>query len=756
MPTGPDLATGGGLALDPDLPPPAVDAEVLDEQRGRWTPLRIAAWIGIALLGGLAWVMLALVRGETVNAIWFVFAAICTYLIAYRFYSTYIENRITRPDDRRATPAEYKENGQDYVPTDRRVLYGHHFAAIAGAGPLVGPVLAAQWGFLPGTVWIIVGVVLAGAVQDYLVMFFSMRRGGRSLGQMAREELGRVGGFAALLATLTIMIIIVAILALVVVNALGESPWGVFSVAMTIPIALFMGVYLRYLRPGKISEVSIIGFVLLMASIIGGGAVADTEWGVALFTLDRTTIAWAIIVYGFVAAVLPVWLLLAPRDYLSTFMKIGTIAMLAVAIVVVQPAITAPAVSEFASRAAGGPVVSGPLFPFLFVTIACGALSGFHALISSGTTPKLVEKERQTRLIGYGGMLMESFVAIMAFVAALSIDRGIYFAMNASAAATGGTIETAAAFVNSLGLSGVNVTPEVLAQTAKDVGEKSIVSRTGGAPTLAVGLANIMEQLIGGPGMKSFWYHFAIMFEALFILTAVDAGTRVARFMLQDFVGNFAPRFRDTSWRTGAWICTAVMVAGWGTILIVGVTDPLGGINTLFPLFGIANQLLAAIALAVCLAIVAGRGRVGLLWVPLVPLAFATVVTVTASMYKIFSPVPAIGYWAQHAAFSDALARGETSFGAAKTVAAMQAVVRNTFLQGALSILFVTLTLVVIGAAVVATIGSLRAGGRPSAEDRPTPSRIYAPSGFVVTPAERELEKQWAQAAPPRARAGHH
>jgi carbon starvation protein len=740
---------------DPNLPPAAVDPEVLDEQRRKWTPVRIAVWVAVAVLGGLAWVMLALVRGETVNGIWFVFAAVCTYFIAYRFYSTYIEKKITQPDDRRATPAEYNDNGQDYMPTDRRVLYGHHFAAIAGAGPLVGPVLAAQWGYLPGTLWIIVGVILAGAVQDYLVLFFSMRRGGRSLGQMAREELGVIGGFAALLATLTIMIIIVAILALVVVNALGESPWGVFSVAMTIPIALFMGLYLRFWRPGKVSEVSLIGFVLLMAAIIGGGAVAETEWGDALFTLDRTTIAWAIIIYGFVAAVLPVWLLLAPRDYLSTFMKIGTIVMLAVAIVIVQPAIAAPAVSEFAGRAAGGPVVSGPLFPFLFVTIACGALSGFHALISSGTTPKLVEKERQTRLIGYGGMLMESFVAIMALVAALSIDRGIYFAMNASAAATGGTVETAAAFVNQLGLTGVNITPDVLAQTARDVGEESIVSRTGGAPTLAVGLAHIMQQLIGGTGLMSFWYHFAIMFEALFILTAVDAGTRVARFMLQDFVGNFVPRFRDTSWRTGAWICTAIMVGGWGFILILGVTDPLGGINTFFPLFGIANQLLAAIALAICLAIVAGRGRVGALWVPLVPLAVAAVVTVTASMYKIFSSVPAIGYWAQHAAFQGALAEGKTSFGTAKNVEAMQAVVRNTFIQGTLSIVFVVLTLIVIGAALIATVQSLRAGGRRSREESPVPSRIYAPSGFVPVPAERELEKEWAQAVPPRVRAHH-
>jgi carbon starvation protein len=594
-------------AKDGKRPPVAVDPAILEAEDRHWTPLKVAIWIAIALLGGFSWVMLAVIRGETVNAIWFVFAAVCTYFIGYRFYSKYIEKHLLKPDDSRATPAEYKADGKDYAATDRRVLYGHHFAAIAGAGPLVGPVLAAQMGYLPGTIWIIVGVVLAGAVQDYLVMFFSMRRGGRSLGQMARDELGRVGGTAAIIATLTIMVIIVAILALVVVNALAESPWGVFSVAMTIPIALFMGCYLRFFRPGKVTEVSIIGFVLLIAAIVGGGAVAETDWGVALFTIDKLPLAIGIIVYGFVAAVLPVWLLLAPRDYLSTFMKIGTILMLALAIIVVRPEIFAPAVSEFATSGTG-PVVSGTLFPFLFVTIACGALSGFHALIASGTTPKLIEKERQTRFIGYGGMLMESFVAIMALVAALSIDRGIYFAMNASAAATGGTIEGAVAFVNGLGLQGVNLTPDMLSQTASDVGEESIVSRTGGAPTLAVGLAHIMQQLIGGSGLMSFWYHFAIMFEALFILTAVDAGTRVARFMLQDSIGNFVPKFKNTSWRVGAWIATAIMVAAWGAILVMGVTDPLGGINTLFPLFGIANQLLAAIALAVCMAIIAKRG----------------------------------------------------------------------------------------------------------------------------------------------------
>ena len=625
----------------------------------------------------------------------------------------------------------------------------------------MGPVIAAQMGYLPGTIWIIIGVVLAGAVQDYLVLFFSMRRGGRSLGQMAREELGVIGGTAALVATLLIMVIIVAILALVVVNALGESPWGVFSVGMTIPIALFMGVYLRFIRPGKVMEVSLIGFVLLMAAIIGGGAVAGTEWGAAFFHLDKVTIAWGLIIYGFIAAILPVWLLLAPRDYLSTFMKIGVIVMLALAIIVVRPEITVPAFSEFAGRD-NGPVFSGALFPFLFVTIACGALSGFHALIASGTTPKLIEKERQTRLIGYGGMLMESFVAIMALVAAISIDRGIYFAMNAPAALTGGTVETAAAWVNSLGLSGVNITAGDLAQTAKDVGEQSIVSRSGGAPTLAVGLAHIMQQFIGGTAMMAFWYHFAIMFEALFILTAVDAGTRVARFMLQDSIGNFVPKFKEHSWRPGAWLCTAIMVAAWGAVLLMGVTDPLGGINTLFPLFGIANQLLAAIALSVCLAIAAKRTALKYLWIVAVPLAFAAVVTITASFHKIFSPVPAVGYFANNAAFAKALADGKTSFGTAKTQAAMEAVVRNTMIQGWLSIIFVVLSIIVIITAVMATIKALRntAAGLPNVEheDPAQASRVFAPAGFVPTAAERDLVAEWNQlpAGERLEKSGHH
>jgi carbon starvation protein len=751
----------GAVATDPALPPAAVDENAREAEERKWTPGKIALWAAIALLGGVAWFMLAIIRGETVNAIWFVFASVCTYLIGYRFYSKVIERYITRPDDRRATPAEYKADGKDYVRTDRNVLFGHHFAAIAGAGPLVGPVLAAQMGYLPGTIWIIIGVVLAGAVQDYLVMFFSMRRGGRSLGQMAREELGVIGGTAALIATLLIMVIIVAILALVVVNALGESPWGVFSVSLTIPIALFMGIYLRYLRPGKVMEVSLIGFVLLMAAIIGGGIVAETPWGADIFSLDKVTIAWGLIVYGFIAAILPVWLLLAPRDYLSTFMKIGVIVMLALAIIVVRPEITVPAFSEFASRD-NGPVFPGSLFPFLFVTIACGALSGFHALISSGTTPKLVEKERQTRFIGYGGMLMESFVAIMALVAAISIDRGLYFAMNSPTALTGGTVETAATWVNSLGLSGVNLTPEFLSQTAANVGEESIVSRTGGAPTLAVGLAHIMQQFIGGTAMMAFWYHFAIMFEALFILTAVDAGTRVARFMLQDSIGNFVPKFKEASWRPGAWLCTAIMVGAWGAVLLMGVTDPLGGINTLFPLFGIANQLLAAIALSVCLAIAAKRGSFKYLWIVALPLAFAAVVTITASYQKIFSPTPAVGYFANNAAFSKALAEGKTEFGSARTVVAMEAVVRNTAIQGWLSVIFVVLSIIVIATALLATVRAFRnrAAGVPTKdnEDPALPSRVFAPAGLIPTRAERELLAEWEK-VPANLRferAGHH
>lgn len=730
-------------------PSAGLDAHVTDAEHKKWTPAKIALWSLIALLGALGWVMVAIVRGETVNGIWFVFAAVCSYLIAYRFYSKYIEDKLVRPNDRRATPAEYMANGKDYVATDRRVLFGHHFAAIAGAGPLVGPVLAAQMGYLPGTLWIIVGVIFAGAVQDYLVLFVSMRRKGRSLGQMARDDLGNIGGLAALVATLLIMIIIVAILALVVVNSLGASPWGVFSVGMTLPIALLMGVYLRYWRPGKIMEVSVIGFVLLMAAIVGGGQIAATSWGASFFHVDRLAIAWILIFYGFIAAVLPVWLLLTPRDYLSTFMKIGVIVVLAVSTVIARPTITTPAFSEFADKAVG-PVLSGPLFPFLFVTIACGALSGFHALISSGTTPKMVHKERQTRFIGYGGMLMESFVAIMALVAAISIDRGLYFAMNSPAALTGGTVEKAAAFVNSLGLSGVNVDGSFLQEMAREVGEPSVVSRTGGAPTLAMGIAHIMHNIT--PGFMGFWYHFAIMFEALFILTAVDAGTRVARFQLQEAFGNFWPKLRDNNWLPGVWLSTGLMVAGWGYILILGVTDPLGGINTFFPLFGISNQLLAAVALAVVTAILAKRGRhmFKYLWIPGIPLVFDLIITMTGSAYKIFSPERKIGYWANHFAtkkdIAAALAKDPNA-----DVSQLEATVRNTAVQGSLSIVFAVLTMIVFVAAIIKVVQAWQHNGLPTTEPEPIASKSFAPAGVTATHAEKELAKQW-EALPPEMR----
>ena len=543
------------LKTDPDLPP----VGVIDK-----TPISTTArvvFLVLGLVGAGAWYMIAIVRGEHISAVWFVLAAICTYLIAYRFYARLIERKIVKPRDDVATPAEIMENGADYMPTDRRVLFGHHFAAIAGAGPLVGPVLAAQMGYLPGTIWIIVGVVFAGAVQDFMVLWISSKRRGRSLGQMAREELGLVGGVAALIGVFVIMIILIAVLGLVVVNALAESPWGVFSIAMTIPIALFMGVYLRYLRPGKVSEVSLIGVVLLLLAIVSGGWVADTGWGADWFTLSKVTIAWLMIAYGFAASVLPVWLLLAPRDYLSTFMKVGTIALLAIGILVARPALNMPAVTPFASNGEG-PAFAGSLFPFLFITIACGALSGFHALIASGTTPKLLEKESQTKMIGYGGMLTESFVAIMALVTACILDQHLYFALNAPAALTGGTPETAAEYVNNLPLGTAPITPDVLTQAAEAVGEESIISRTGGAPTLAFGMSEVLSDVFGGDSLKSFWYHFAIMFEALFILTTIDAGTRVARFMLSDSLGNFggpAKKFKDPSWRIGAWLCSLIV-----------------------------------------------------------------------------------------------------------------------------------------------------------------------------------------------------
>jgi carbon starvation protein len=726
------------IRTDKDLPPVAI----ID--RSPITTRHKIVFGVIALLGAIAWAIIAFFRGETVNAVWFVIAAICTYVIGFRFYARLIEMKIVRPRDDNATPAELFENATDYMPTDRRVLYGHHFAAIAGAGPLVGPVLAMQMGYLPGTIWIIIGAVVAGCVQDYLVLAISVRRRGRSLGQMARDELGAIGGAAAIIGVLVIMVILLAVLALVVVGALAESPWGVFSIAMTIPIALFMGVYLRFLRPGRVSEVSLIGVVLLLLAVISGGWVAETSWGADWFTLSKVVLSWCIIIYGFAASVLPVWLLLAPRDYLSTFMKVGTIALLAIGILLARPIMEAPAISQFATKGTG-PVFAGSLFPFLFITIACGALSGFHALISSGTTPKLLEKESQMRLIGYGGMLTESFVAIMALITAAIINQHLYFVMNAPAGQTGATAQTAADYVNKLGLSGAPITAGEITDAAQSVGEKSIVSRTGGAPTLAFGMSEVLHQVFGGTGLKAFWYHFAIMFEALFILTTVDAGTRVARFMLSDGLGNLGgpmKKLQNPSWRVGAWICSVIVVAAWGSILLMGVTDPLGGINTLFPLFGIANQLLAAIALTVVTVVVVKRGLLKWAWIPALPLFWDLIVTLTASWQKIFSADPKVGYWKQHSICQAAQQAGKLCL-TAKSPADVDKIVRNTFIQGTLSIIFASLVVIVFIAGTMVVLKSIRGTGRPLAEDEPVPSRIFAPSGLIPTKTEREVQKQW-------------
>ncbi|MEE6176010.1 carbon starvation CstA family protein [Mycobacterium sp. 050134] len=732
------------VRTDENLPPVAI------VDRSPITARHKAIFGVIAVIGAVAWAVIALARGETVNAVWLVVAAVCTYIIGFRFYARLIEAKIVRPRDDHATPAEVLDDGTDYVPTDRRVLFGHHFAAIAGAGPLVGPVLAAQMGYLPCTLWIVLGAVFAGAVQDYLVLWISTRRRGRSLGQMARDELGATGGAAALLGAFVIMVIIIAVLALVVVRGLAQSPWGVFSIAMTIPIALFMGCYLRFLRPGRVGEVSVIGFALLLIAVAAGSWVGETSWGTSWLNLSPVTVSWLIIGYGFVASALPVWLLLAPRDYLSTFMKVGAIALLAVGICLARPVIEAPAVSRFAA-AGNGPVFPGSLFPFLFITIACGALSGFHALISSGTTPKLLEKESQMRLIGYGGMLTESFVAIMALISAAILDQHLYFALNAPPAQTGGTAATAAHYVNGLGLSGAPATADQLNQAAAAVGEKSIVSRTGGAPTLAVGMSEVLQRVFGGAGLRAFWYHFAIMFEALFILTAVDAGTRVARFMLSDTLGNLGgplAKLRNPSWRPGVWICSLAVAAAWGSILLMGVTDPLGGINTLFPLFGIANQLLAAIALTVITVIVVKKGLLKWAWIPGIPLLWDLTVTLTASWQKIFSADPAVGYWTQHHQYLAARHAGKTVFGSAKNAHQIDDVIRNTFIQGTLSIAFALVVVVVVTVGILVAYSAIRGGGRPLTEVEPTPSRFFAPSGLLPTASEREVQRQWAAAKP--------
>ena len=750
----------------------------------RWTPKSIAIWSVITVLGVLGWWMLAIVRGENVNTVWFVVTAMCTYVIGYRFYALYIQRRIMRPDDSNATPAERINNGRDFDPTHRVVLYGHHFAAIAGAGPLVGPVLAAQMGYLPGTLWIILGVVAAGAVQDMLVLFFSMRRGGRSLGQMATDEIGRIGGAVATIVVFVMLMIVLAVLAMVCVNALASSPWGVFSVGCTIPIAVCMGLWLRFVQPGRITQVSVVGFTILIGVIIGGRWVAQSSFGQHLH-LSPTTLVWAMIVYGFLAAVLPVWVLLTPRDYLSTFMKVGTIVVLAAGILIVRPVVEMAAVSEFASNT-DGPVFAGKLFPFLFITIACGALSGMHAMVSSGTSPKMIQKESQTRMIGYAGMLMESFVAIMALAAAVSLSPGIYFSMNTPTATmeklAGPEVvdaqpcdtnndpdhhceELAATAVENLGVTdahGNAMNPEwdswdeagnpttytgaeALTRLAGDVGEPNVVSRTGGAPTLSVGMAHILHQIGGGRTMMGFWYHFAIMFEALFILSAVDAVTRVARFQLSDALGNLFPKFRDPSWHVGAWATTGVVVAAWGSLLLMGVTDPRGGIQTLYPLFGIANQLIAAVALLVVTVMVVRKGYAKWAWIPAIPLVFDTAVTFVASWQKIFSSDPLVGYFQQH---RNALAKLDTLTDPA-AIDVQRAIVRNTMIQGTLSVVFLVMVAFIMVCALIRIVHTIRTGDTTTSEDPYQESNFYAPETMLTTRLQKKLVKEYEQVGDP-------
>ena len=651
-------------------------------------------WILIAIVGAISFGILALSRGEHVNAVWLVLAAVCIYSIAYRFYSLFIAQKVFELNDRRLTPAHRLKDGLDYVPTNKYVLYGHHFAAIAGAGPLVGPILAAQMGYLPGTIWLLVGVVMAGAVQDFLVLFISTRHDGRSLGEIAKQELGSFAGVIVMLGALGVMVIILAVLALVVVKALAESPWGVFSIAATIPIALFMGIYMRFIRPGKIAEVSIIGFVLMMLGIVYGGHIAaDPYWG-PLFTLTGTQLTWILVIYGFIASVLPVWLLLAPRDYLSTFLKIGVIAGLAIGIVIALPEMKMPAVTQFVDGT--GPVFSGSLFPFLFITIACGAISGFHALVSSGTTPKLVDNEVNIRMIGYGGMLMESFVAIMAMICATVLDPGVYFAINAPAAVIGTTVESASEAVRQLGFI---VTPEMLSTLAKEVGESTILSRTGGAPTFAIGMAHIISEIFNSRAMMSFWYHFAILFEALFILTAVDAGTRACRFMVQDTAGIVIPAIKNSSSFVGNLIGTGVAVSAWGFFVYQGVVDPLGGINSLWPLFGVGNQMLAAMALILGTVILFKMKKEKYVWVTIVPTIFLFITCMTAGWQKIFHQNPKIGFLAQANRFKEALARNEI-LAPAKSVAEMQTVIFSNQINAALCAFFMIVAIVMIFASI--------------------------------------------------------
>ncbi len=652
--------------------------------------LRALLWTGIALLGAgsLAW--LALSRGESINAAWLLTAAVCSYLVGYRFYAKFIASRVFALDANRRTPAERLNDGRDYVPTNKWIVFGHHFAAIAGPGPLVGPTLAAQFGYLPSAIWIIVGVVLGGAVQDFVILCSSIRRDGKTLGQMAKEEIGPVAGYTALVAVLGIMIVLIAVLALVVVNALKASPWGTVTIGLTIPIALFMGVYLRWLRPGRVLEASAIGVALLVVALYAGKWVAADPGLAAAFTLSGTTLAWIVMAYGFAASVLPVWLLLAPRDYLSAFVKIGVVLTLAVGILIVLPPLHMPALTRFTDGT--GPIFAGKVFPFAFITIACGAISGFHALIASGTTPKLLEREPDARLIGYGGMLMESFVAIMALIAACALTPGVFFAINAPASALGGTVQTASAAIAHWGFT---VSPDELARLAHDVGETTLLSRTGGAPSLAVGMATLFSGALSGGSAMALWYHFAIMFEALFILTTLDAGTRVGRFMLQDLGRHVWEPFGRVSWYPAVLLSSAIFVTMWGHFLYQGVIDPLGGINSLWPLFGISNQLLAAVALCVGTTVFIRMGKARYAWVTITPLVWLVIVTMSAGWAKMFSPDPHLGFLAHARSLAAAVDAGALPAGVATAAAAHQ-MMFNDYLDAAVAAFFMISVIVIL------------------------------------------------------------
>jgi carbon starvation protein len=673
-------------------------------------------WVAVAILGAGAIGGIAIHRGESINALWFITAAICVYALAYRFYSAWIAARVLMLDETRATPAETMENGRDFVPTNKWIVFGHHFAAIAGPGPLVGPTLAAQFGYLPGTLWILIGAVLGGCVQDMVILFLSTRRKAKSLGQMAREELGPLGGAAALVGTFAIMIILIAVLGLVVVNAMKHSPWATSTVAATIPIAMIVGLYMRNFRPGQVLEASALGVILLLLAVVGGGWIDHNSALRGLFDHDGLTLAWWVIAYGFAAAILPVWLLLAPRDYLSTFMKLGTIVLLAIAIIMLQPEVKMPALTQFINGT--GPIFGGKLFPFVFITIACGAVSGFHALIASGTTPKLIANERDIRMIGYGGMLLESFVAIMAMVAATVLDPGVFFAINSPAGIVGAEAATAVATISSWGFP---VTVEQMETLARQMGEATLFARTGGAPSLAVGMASIFGSAFG-QGLLAMWYHFAIMFEAVFILTTLDAGTRVGRFMLQDLLGNIWPRLGQTSWYPSVLFTSALVVAGWGYFLYIGVIDPNGGVNILWPLFGIANQMLAAIALSVATGILVKSGRLKYIWVTAVPLVWLVVITTTAAFEKIMSSDVRVGFFAAANDLSSKLAAGLLP---AEKAAVAPQLIFNQHLDAWLTLFFVVVLWVVILDMLRVCYRHL-AGKRvlPSTESAHIPSRL--------------------------------